>query len=51
MQSFFGDFLVSEFFNSHRRFRSLRGFERNGLWMLKNSIFLKAAKIWGIENV
>jgi hypothetical protein len=22
-----------------------------GLWLLKNSIFLKTAKIWGIENV
>jgi hypothetical protein len=25
--------------------------ERYGLWLLKNSIFLKTAKIWGIENV
>ena len=22
-----------------------------GLWLLKNSIFLKTAKIWGIQNV
>jgi hypothetical protein len=28
-----------------------RGFECNGLWLLKKSIFLKTAEIWGIENV
>jgi hypothetical protein len=27
------------------------GFECNGLWLLKKSIFLKTAEIWGIENV
>jgi hypothetical protein len=25
--------------------------ECNRLWLLKNSIFLETAKIWGIENV
>jgi hypothetical protein len=25
--------------------------ERNRLWLLKNSIFLEIAEIWGIENV
>jgi hypothetical protein len=27
------------------------GSECNGLWLLKKSIFLKTAEIWGIENV
>jgi hypothetical protein len=27
------------------------GFECNGLWLLKKSILLKTAEIWGIENV
>jgi hypothetical protein len=29
----------------------MRGFERYRLWLLKKSIFLKTAEIWGIENV
>jgi hypothetical protein len=32
-------------------FRSLRGYERYGLWVLKKSIFPKIAKKSGIENV
>jgi hypothetical protein len=28
-----------------------RALECNRLWLLKKSVFLKTAKIWGIENV
>jgi hypothetical protein len=32
-------------------FHQQPGSECNRLWLLKNSIFFKTARIWGIENV
>jgi len=34
-----------------RRLPSKSVNERNGEWLLKNSILLKITEIWGIENV
>ncbi len=36
---------------STRRHDAKRGFECNRLWVLKNSIFPKTAKIPGVQNV